>query len=385
MEHTLTRSVPLVSVCCITYNHANYIRQAIDGFLMQQTEFPVEIIIHDDASTDGTADIIRQYEERYPGRVRGIYRKENIYSTGRKEEILRAPFSSALGKYIAMCEGDDYWTHPLKLQKQVAWLEAHPECSLCSHRYQIEKNGALEPDPNEDVFWGRSHVFVTFENYLSPYILKTLAVVFRKDALGEYMARMRGSDTVIWGCLLKHGCGVVLNEVMGVYRTGHVSAYASRDRFERAKADLDQVRIMTDEYHFLGPSIKSLKEYCLRSCIAVICEESEDLLRKAGVQYAGAVEFANQHADTMLDVESIRLKCSGEYLVLVAKELLDRRRDYARSAARSVRALISGKNMSRSLVLLSVFVCMIPFFIFGGVWHLFRRRSGPADVIKRNP
>ena len=103
---------PLVSICCLTYNHAPYIRDAIEGFLMQKTNFPVEILIHDDASTDGTADIIREYETRYPDIIKPIYQTENQYSKGVK--ISREyQFSRARGKYIALCEGDDYWTDKL--------------------------------------------------------------------------------------------------------------------------------------------------------------------------------------------------------------------------------------------------------------------------------
>jgi len=103
---------PLVSICCLTYNHAPYIRDAIEGFLMQKTNFPVEILIHDDASTDGTADIIREYETRYPDIIKPIYQTENQYSKGVKISW-EYQFSRARGKYIALCEGDDYWTDKL--------------------------------------------------------------------------------------------------------------------------------------------------------------------------------------------------------------------------------------------------------------------------------
>ena len=100
---------PLVSICCITYNHAPYIRQCLDGFMMQQTNFTFEVLIHDDASTDGTADIIREYESKYPDIIKPIYQTENQYSKGVKVSAT-FNFPRAKGKYIAMCEGDDYWT-----------------------------------------------------------------------------------------------------------------------------------------------------------------------------------------------------------------------------------------------------------------------------------
>ena len=121
---------PLVSVICNAYNHELYIRDALEGFVTQKTDFPFEILIHDDASTDKTADIIREYEARYPELIKPIYQTENQYSRG---GIRKFQFPRATGKYIAFCEGDDYWTDPLKLQKQVNALEAHPEVDICAH------------------------------------------------------------------------------------------------------------------------------------------------------------------------------------------------------------------------------------------------------------
>lgn len=121
---------PLVSIVCDTYNHAPYVRDALDGFLAQQTSFPFEIIVHDDASTDGTADILREYEAARPDLFRCVYRAENIYS--RDPKILEHyVFPLARGKYTAICEGDDYWIRPDKLQTQIDYLESHPDCTLC--------------------------------------------------------------------------------------------------------------------------------------------------------------------------------------------------------------------------------------------------------------
>ena len=124
-------TVPLVSITCITYNHVNFIRDAIEGFLIQETTFPVEIIIHDDASTDGTAEIVRDYEHKYPQLIKVIYQIENQYSRGNKP---RNFFRSLLrGKYLALCEGDDYWTDPRKVEVQVSYLDKHSECVISGH------------------------------------------------------------------------------------------------------------------------------------------------------------------------------------------------------------------------------------------------------------
>ena len=122
---------PLVSICCITYNHEDYITDAIESFLMQKTNFDFEIIIHDDASTDKTAEIVREYEKQYPGIIKPIYQTENQYSRGIKVEMFC--FVKTKGKYIAFCEGDDYWIDENKLQKQVDFMETHSEYSLCTH------------------------------------------------------------------------------------------------------------------------------------------------------------------------------------------------------------------------------------------------------------
>src|SRR5690606_1543694 len=101
---------PLVSVSCITYNHSSYIRQCLDGFVMQKCDFAFEVLIHDDASTDDTQEIIKEYQAKYPEIIKAVLQKENQYSKGIRGISPRFNFPRAQGKYIAMCEGDDYWT-----------------------------------------------------------------------------------------------------------------------------------------------------------------------------------------------------------------------------------------------------------------------------------
>lgn len=145
---------PLLTLICITYNHEAYIRRTLDSFLMQKTDFPFEILVHDDASTDKTADIVREYEARYPELIRGIYQKENQYSNPACQSINEFIFPEARGKYFAHCDGDDYFTDPYKLQKQVDYLENHPECAMVVHRaaWHTEGTGSEEdrPYPEEE-------------------------------------------------------------------------------------------------------------------------------------------------------------------------------------------------------------------------------------------
>ncbi len=142
---------PKVSICCMTFNHENFIRETLDGFVMQKTDFPFEVIIHDDVSTDKTAEIIREYEEEYPDIIKPIYQTEKRF--GKKPILEDLMFPLVRGKYVATCEGDDYWTSPLKLQKQVDFLDANPDFSVCFHPVTV----IYEDKPTE------SHIFPTLE------------------------------------------------------------------------------------------------------------------------------------------------------------------------------------------------------------------------------
>ena len=121
-----------VTVWCMVFNHEKFLCKCLDGFIMQKTNFPFKVIIHDDASTDHSADIIREYERKYPNLIKPIYEKENQYSIGR-ERIGIIQLKNLTSKYFAICEGDDYWNSPDKLQKQYDYMELHPECSMCLH------------------------------------------------------------------------------------------------------------------------------------------------------------------------------------------------------------------------------------------------------------
>lgn len=172
----MNKKEPLVSICCITYNHEKYIRDAIEGFLMQKTTFPIEIIIHDDASTDGTAQIIKAYEDKYPGYFVTILQTDNQWCKGGGSIFVRFVFPRAHGKYIAMCEGDDYWTDPLKLQKQVDFLENHSEYGLCHTNFNLSSTRRIS-----------SHIVRRDDdNYLvdllnGTYPIGTLTILFRRD------------------------------------------------------------------------------------------------------------------------------------------------------------------------------------------------------------
>ena len=176
---------PLVSICCITYNHEAFIAEAIDGFLMQRTGFPVEILIHDDASTDRTADIVRAYEQRYPWLIRPIYQSENQYS--KKVKVAHLNYQRAKGDFFAYCEGDDAWTDPLKLQRQIGQMQAHPECRLSFHpalRIDYARAGRRKTVGH---YGDRARIVPPEEIILKRHgQIPTAACVVRRDALDEF-------------------------------------------------------------------------------------------------------------------------------------------------------------------------------------------------------
>lgn len=145
----------MVSIICNAYNHEKYIEKALLGFISQETTFEYEILIHDDASTDRTADIIREYEKKYPHLIKPIYQTENQYS--KKVRITaNIQFPRAKGKYIAFCEGDDYWIDKSKLQRQYDLLEKNSEINICAHAAYNEIDGKIDdklfPQKEDGIF-----------------------------------------------------------------------------------------------------------------------------------------------------------------------------------------------------------------------------------------
>jgi glycosyltransferase involved in cell wall biosynthesis len=218
----------MVSVNCITYNHEAFITDAIESFLMQKTDFQYEILIHDDASTDGTADIIRKYEKQYPDLIKPICQTENQFSKG--VEILYLNSRRAKGKYLALCEGDDYWVDPYKLQKQVDYMEAHPECSLCVHaafmvlpnkkklRSLIQPSQCDKLFTAEEVMMRDGGLFAT-NSMLYPARLEERPSFFQGAPVGDYPL------TIL---LAMQGTVFYMNEFMSSYRLGVSGSWCTR-------------------------------------------------------------------------------------------------------------------------------------------------------------
>ncbi len=209
-------ATPLVSVCCTTYHHVHFIRQAIEGFLMQRTSFPIEIIIRDDASTDGTAAIVKEYAERHPNRIRAILNEENQFRQGVRP--IPDAMCHARGTYIAICEGDDHWTDPLKLQKQVDFMEANPGHTICFHRAHRLMDGALEPFPIPDDI---DPLNIRFDDLLRTYnFVITASVLLRRTVLPlpKWFFRVPFGDMAIYALASSKGRMAMLPDSMAVWR-----------------------------------------------------------------------------------------------------------------------------------------------------------------------
>lgn len=174
----------IVSIDTLTYNHERFIAQCIEGILMQKTNFAFELLIHDDASTDNTADLIREYEKKYPKIIKPIYQSENQWSKGIKNSITYQ-YPRAKGKYIALCEGDDYWIDENKLQMQVDFLEANPEYGMCFSNCKIERDGVinhqLDPGINVDSTIATAEIILN-----GGLFVPTPSIVYKKSMLANY-------------------------------------------------------------------------------------------------------------------------------------------------------------------------------------------------------
>lgn len=187
-----------VSVCCLTHNHETLIRDAMDGFVMQKTDFPFEIVVHDDASTDSTPTIIREYQKRYSDIINLVFQTENIFYKNYEYPTWFA-LSACRGKYIAWCDGDDYWTDPLKLQKQYDFMEVNPQCSLCFHEYLTDGKN-WDPVPESCVYTPTELI-----GYKEKYPIHTSTRFFRnllKNEPEKFPFFSRFDDDYSWTVLL---------------------------------------------------------------------------------------------------------------------------------------------------------------------------------------
>lgn len=230
---------PLLTVCCTAYNHENFIAQTLEGFLMQKTSFPIEIIVHDDASTDGTAEIIKKYAAM-DDRIVTILQSENQYSKNKKPWA-NYIFPIAKGKYIALCEGDDYWIDPLKLQKQVDFLESNVDYGSCFHNAKVfyEDTQTLERDYLKAVVPETT----TIRDLANRNYIRTNTMVLRNDfKLPDWFSSLPVGDWPLFLIQVKGRKIKKFEEEMGVYRIHSKGVWTGIDKLKMINMTLNTIR-----------------------------------------------------------------------------------------------------------------------------------------------
>ena len=258
---------PLVSICCITYNHEHYIKDALDGFIMQKTNFSFEIVISDDCSRDNTREIIAEYRAKYPDLIRDVSPDKNL---GSSENFIYVQ-QRAQGKYIAICEGDDYWTDPYKLQKQVDILEADGTLMACctdrsivdeTSKLLVKRKGGVVRENIEGSYNMRDFFR---DNHQYP----TLTMVYRNIHQTEILAKysytqnMYMGDWTLWIILLIYGDVYYLDQVTAAYRINPTSVTHTVNRVARAKATREICQkvadILPEEYADISADLRDTR------------------------------------------------------------------------------------------------------------------------------
>ena len=273
---------PLVSICCATYNHEKYLAQALESFLMQKVNFPIEIVVGEDCSTDGTPQIVREYAERFPGLVKVITSDANVGAVPNALGI----WAAARGKYIALCEGDDYWTDPQKLQKQVDFLEQNPDFTISGHWVKVvddsgapvEWNGGTGEDCPE-VFGVKDAIGGT-PLHMNSWVFRTSALRAIPPEKMALVSRLPAHDDPVLLLLLVQGKGRCIPETMGVWCIHSGSYWTSRSRLNRQFALL---RFYYSVPKFLGSEL----ERAYHDAIIRQVETGEKRVARAAVHGSG--------------------------------------------------------------------------------------------------
>jgi glycosyltransferase involved in cell wall biosynthesis len=206
----------IVSACIITYNQELYIRDCLQGAISQNLNYQYEIVIGEDCSTDRTLQICKEFERKYPNTIKLLPSTKNLGMAGNWERTI----SQCTGKYIAICEGDDFWIDPYKLQKQIYFLEENKEFSMCFHNAYLLRNGKNLSEKFRD---SKKRIYKTKDVILDKWFSPTASVVFRKESLKNYAApleedRVKNRDLLLLFDLSLHGKLYYIDEVMSVYR-----------------------------------------------------------------------------------------------------------------------------------------------------------------------
>jgi len=266
---------PIVSIVCATYNHVNYIEDAILGFLAQETTFAFEIIIRDDASTDGTTEIVQYYAKKYPSIIRAVIEDENQFSKGIRSIHIWP--SLIKGEFTAFCEGDDFWVTSDKLQKQVELLRKYQDAVMSvasTSKYEDVGDGSFQyvknVGENDRILQGFEEV-KTFYYHTSTYVIRSNVLIetIMKYADDNYVF----SDTSLRFILIVNGPFVMLSEVVSVHRITFRGVWTSLDRFKQWRWQVaiaeSLLQILTGKYsRYQGVCLFSLYYEDFRRCIS---------------------------------------------------------------------------------------------------------------------
>ena len=261
--------LPIVSICCPTFNHENYIAQALDGLLMQETNFPFEILVHDDASTDGTTNIIKSYQKKYPVIIKPMYQTVNQYQQGRS--ILEINQARAQGKYIAGCEGDDYWIDPYKLQKQVDFLESNPEIFVHSTNACVVDKYGKKIKENRGDFYDDFVVSVEALAFISiPFEYRTSIYRNKYYDTITYNLKLGFGDTFLFATFANFGPGYMSKDVTAAYRIHEQGVWSSIIHDKKQIIDSYAENLYKNLPQIIKPELRSLTYFrklyfCIRS------------------------------------------------------------------------------------------------------------------------
>lgn len=252
---------PKVSICCLAFNHKQFIRKALDGFMMQETNFEFEVVIHDDASTDGTDQIIREYESKFPNIIKALYQTENQWKKGIRGSSVHN-FPRAAGKYIALCEGDDYWTDPKKLQRQADFLDHHDEYALVAENGLVINSEFNTQYPFNDI----AECDIEINQLLGVRQFPTASVLFRNSCLDKRFLQLKHTgDVILWCYLATKGKIRYFPNVSSVYSKGlHGIVLSTRNvawarMLEEWNETLDEILPKTVDRKIL--KLRNFKEY----------------------------------------------------------------------------------------------------------------------------
>jgi len=254
---------PLLSIVCLTYNHGHYLSDALHGFLAQVTHFPFEILIHDDASTDDTRELIQQYAKNYPHIIRTILQEKNQFSLGVSPLMTAIP--AARGKYIAYCEGDDYWLDTHKAARQVQFLEDHPDYAICyTDSRPFSGKTVMAP-----VTAGTTRDLPANELKRSPSIF-TLTTCFRNAIpLPPEFASIKYGDMALWSLIGHHGKGKYLDDIQpSLYRIHPSGMHSSNPFRKRLDMEFQTYSALFNYYQRIGN--QELAEYFFERVSGVV-------------------------------------------------------------------------------------------------------------------